>query len=215
MKRLIYRRLGCLILLLLPCSVLAEPHDDLAELMNYLSPIKTLTGDFRQQTLDARQQSLQILSGQFSLMREGPKLIWQTASPDDQILRVRDETLWTIDLALEQLVIQDLGEMLEQSPALLLTGERADIALRYEVELLELTDMESHFALTPRDPSTPVERIEMHFNQGLPERLQLVDSFQQTTLVVFQNLQVNEPLLEELFEFEVPAHFDVIDQRAQ
>jgi len=203
------------VLLGLSAGAVADSRDDLALLMRYLSPIATVSGDFRQQTLDARQQNLQVLSGRFILMREGPTLLWVTTSPENQILRVQNDELWTLELDLEQLLIQDLGLQLEQSPALLLTGSETEIAQQYEVHLLEQSDTDSSFALIPRDPSSPLERIEIQFVQNQPERLRLLDSFQQTTLVVFQNLIINEAISESSFEFDVPAHFDVIDQRAQ
>lgn len=216
MKQVRMCSLVWLALIWVPTVLLAEQrNDDLDLLMRYLSPIETLTGDFRQQTLDARQQTLQVHNGQFALTRSGPLLLWETAAPDQQTLRVRDETLWLLDIALEQLVIQDLGDMWEQSPALLLTGERSEIAQRYDIEAVTETAVESHFILTPRDPSSPVERIEMRFIEGQPEHLRLLDSFQQTTLVVFQNLNINEVLTDSAFEFAVPSHFDVIDQRVQ
>lgn len=203
-----------LINLLMPLQAVANSDDDLAALMSFLTPMTTLSGDFRQQTLDARQQSLQVVTGQFVMMREGPQLLWQTDAPDDQILRVREGTLWSLDLGLEQLVIQDLGQMLAQSPALLLTGSQQEIARQYEVELLAESANDAVFALIPRDPSSTLERIEMRFVAGQPERLRLLDSFQQTTLVVFQNLQMNLPSGDLDFEFEIPADFDVIDQRS-
>lgn len=200
-------------LMCLPLWAWANTDDDLTLLMELLSPIATLSGDFRQQTLDARQQSLQVITGEFVLHRAGPKLLWQTTTPDEQILRVRDDTLWTLDLSLEQLLIQDLGSMLEQSPALLLTGSASDIGQRYAVERLEQTDSDVLFALIPRDSSSAIERIEIRFDRRLPERIRLVDSFQQTTILVFIGLALNEPANDSDFDFDIPDHFDVIDQR--
>lgn len=202
-----------ILLAISPVAVQAESVAALTLLMNYLTPLETLQSDFRQQTLDARQQSLQAFTGQFLLMRNGPRLWWETAAPNEQILRVQNDTLWTLDIALEQLVIQPLGQLWEQSPALLLTGREEEIARRFKVEVLEIEPVAVSFLLIPRDSSHALERIEMRFVDGKPDRIRLLDSFQQTTLLVFQNMVINQLLDEMKFELDIPTYFDVIDQR--
>lgn len=214
MRSLLYGFIGVMLIATLPASALADREAPLSLLMRYLSPITSLQADFRQQTLDARQQSLQAFTGRLLLVREGPQLWWETYAPNEQILRVRDDTLWTLDIALEQLVIQPLGELWQQSPALLLTGSEHEITQRFEVELLENESISASFALIPRNPSDTLERIELRFFEGEPERIRLLDSFQQTTLLVFENRVLNVTIADDQFEFDTPTHFDVIDQRS-
>lgn len=214
MRTLLYGCIGVMLIATLPASALADREAPLSLLMRYLSPISSLQADFRQQTLDARQQSLQTFTGRLLLVREGPQLWWETYAPNEQILRVRDDTLWTLDIALEQLVIQPLGELWQQSPALLLTGSEQEITQRFEVELLENDSISASFALIPRNPSDTLERIELRFFEGEPDRIRLLDSFQQTTLLVFENRVLNVTIADDQFEFDTPTHFDVIDQRS-
>ncbi len=205
--------LGSLLLGLWALPVAAEErHDgDLDGLMERLGDLETLRGQYRQNTLDGSESRIQTLYGEFQLARPD-RLYWYTEPPYEQAIHVADDIIWNYDIDLEQATRQPLTDQWEQSPALILTGSRQQIDQRYRVERTSERDDYATYTLTPRAGGGSVESLSISFSGQMPVSLRLLDSFNQTTVVNFEQLERNVELDEAVFDFDPPDHVDVIEQ---
>lgn len=189
----------------------ASLADDLDALMERLEGLETLRGDFRQSTLDGSETQIQSLRGEFQLARPD-QLYWYTEPPYEQVIYVNNDIIWNFDKDLEQATRQPVTDQWEQSPALVLTGTREQISERYSVEQTHNSGAQSSYELTPLTGGGSLESLAISFDDKEPVSIRLVDSFNQTTLVNFEALEMNVELDESRFEFEPPDGVDVLEQ---
>ncbi|MFY0663945.1 MAG: outer membrane lipoprotein chaperone LolA [Natronospirillum sp.] len=195
-------------------SLLAVPSafaDDIDALMERLSDLETLSTEFRQLTLDAAETSVQTITGTLQLVRPDT-LYWYSNAPYEQAIYVNDGMIWIYDIDLEQAVRQPLEEQWEQSPALVLTGNRDQISARYAVTQTADRPPFATFVLEPLGVSSSIDSLALAFDGNKPTSIRLVDGFNQTTLVNFDNVVMNEPIDASVFQFNPPAGVDVIEQ---
>ncbi|WLD59648.1 outer membrane lipoprotein chaperone LolA [Salinispirillum sp. LH 10-3-1] len=185
--------------------------DDIDALMDRLSDLDTLSTDFRQLTLDAAETSIQTLTGTLQLERPN-NLYWYSNAPYEQAIYVSDGMIWIYDIDLEQAVRQPLDEQWEQSPALVLTGTREQISARYAVTQTADRPPFATFTLEPLGVRSAIDSLALAFDGKKPTSIRLVDSFNQTTLVNFDNVVMNTPIDASVFTFNPPAGVDVIEQ---
>lgn len=194
----------------------AQAEEDATEpglesLMDRLSDLETLRGEFRQNTLDGSERRIQSQRGEFQLARPD-RLYWYTEPPYEQAIYVDDDIIWNYDIDLEQATRQPVTDQWEQSPALILTGTREQIDQRYEVEQTSERGDYATYTLTPRVGDGTVESLSISFDGLVPVSIRLVDSFNQTTVVNFEGLERNVSLDESRFRFEPPDGVDVLEQ---
>lgn len=192
---------------------MGQGSDDSAlnALMTRLEPIRTLNGEFRQETLNESGRRAREQTGEFWLERPD-SLYWLSREPYEQALYVDGETVWVYEADLMQATRQPLDNQLNQSPALVLTGNRSAIDERYVVERINDSQVQVRFRLTPRDDSGQVQELTLGFTGELPEQLILEDSFGQTTEVTFRNLIANAEPPTGIFDFDPPEGTDVLEQ---
>ena len=76
------------------------------------------------------------------------------------------------------------------------------------------TDME-RFLLTPIDNSSNFEQVQLGFEDGILQLLELHDSLGQITIIVMTNIRNNPILADNPFVYEEFPDFDVIDSRTK
>src|SRR5690554_3002529 len=197
-----------LVLLMLTTSALADLAAE--KLQGYLKQMQTLEGSFQQLTLDARGNRMQEAEGSVQLAKPG-RFYWSTEQPFPQVLVSNGTTLWVYDPDLEQVTIQTLDERSTQSPAIILSGEASDLTKHFSINATE-TGKRVVFDLIPLQQDSLFEELSLDFVEGRISALQLTDSLGQKTRVDLTITQFNQPLDNQVFEFEVPSHVDVIQE---
>ena len=197
-----------LVLLMLTTSALADSAAE--KLQGYLKQMQTLEGSFQQLTLDARGNRMQEAEGSVQLAKPG-RFYWSTEQPFPQVLVSNGTTLWVYDPDLEQVTIQTLDERSTQSPAIILSGEASDLTKHFSINATE-TGKRVVFDLIPLQQDSLFEELSLDFVEGRISALQLTDSLGQKTRVDLTITQFNQPLDNQVFEFEVPPHVDVIQE---
>lgn len=198
-------------LVMLSGYLFAEQSVSAAEkLQGYLQQMQTLEGSFQQLTLDARGQRLQEAEGTMLLAKPG-RFYWSTDLPYPQVLVSNGKTLWVFDPDLEQVTIQTLDERSTQSPAIILSGEASDLTKHFSINATE-TGKRVVFDLIPLQQDSLFEELSLDFVEGRISALQLTDSLGQKTRVDLTITQFNQPLDNQIFEFEVPENVDVIQE---
>lgn len=177
-----------------------------ASLADFFHELKTLSADFSQQVVDGNNREIQSANGRMWIRRPG-MFRWDYMQPYQQQLVADGERLWSYDRDLEQVTVQAASEVLTATPAMLLSGERPleDVFDIHEVAV-------QHILLTPKNNDSNVTELRLQFNDSGLQRIAAADTFGNTTIFTFTNVQRNPLLDRQLFMFEPPDGADVVGE---
>ncbi|MFC1589421.1 outer membrane lipoprotein chaperone LolA [Pseudomonadota bacterium] len=191
--------------LIFPVSAMAGEGEQLFE--RFLTQSKTMSADFVQTLRADDNEVLQESKGHFYLSRPG-KFRWNYTSPYEQEIVSDGEHVWVYDVDLQQVTVQKQSASVNNTPMALMEG-RLKLEEAYNVS--ELDHREGIYRLRLSSKSKDVDFSELIVGvdkQGL-QFMQLRDQFEQTTDIVFEKLELNKKLADELFEFTPPEGVDV------
>lgn len=202
-------------MLLLPALALTavSAHADpasVASLKNLLDKSQTLTARFSQLTLDAGGTQLQETAGEMAVQRPG-LLYWHTEGKAEQTIVSDGQkvTLWDPDL--EQATIKKLDPRLNQTPALLLSGDVSKINDSFDITSKQTSNV-IEFTLKPKSRDTLFDTLSLSFGNGVINNMRLVDSVGQRTDILFSGVKANQPVPASKFKFDIPKGADVIQE---
>lgn len=189
-------------------SVPAQAGMGSDRLQHFFDHLTGLKADFAQTVIDAQSVIIQNATGTLQLLRPG-RFRWDYHTPYEQLI-VADGTRVSIyDPDLEQVTVKLLDKTIGNMPALLLSNEQpledsfniTELGVKNKLEWLELD---------PKSHDTSFEKIRLAFNEQTLQTMELVDSFGQTTQLVFTNVQRNPEIDPQVFHFTPPPGVDVI-----
>jgi outer membrane lipoprotein carrier protein len=175
---------------------------------DFFHDLVTLRADFDQQVIDSENRLTQSSSGRMWIKRPG-RFRWDYEQPYRQQLVADGERLWSYDEDLEQVTVRPAAEVLTATPAMLLSGEQP----LEDVFFMEQTDTgtaEQSVRLSPKSDDSNITALALFFSSGSLARIEARDSFGNTTIFSFTNLERNPVLESGLFRFVPPAGADVI-----
>jgi len=190
---------------------LSAQADALANFLARLQQLQSLEADFTQVTRDNTGRTLQQLNGTLTVAKPG-KMRWQTAAPYEQLVVSDGELVWIYDMDLEQVTIRNMDLRVQETPALLLSGDSAQVGQNFTVAESLQGDF-SRYQLTPKDRSQLFEKLEFQYQQQQLESMRIYDAAGQITEIVFARIKTNKPTDHQAFIFDVPEGVDVIDGR--
>ncbi|MCQ4256399.1 outer membrane lipoprotein chaperone LolA [Stutzerimonas stutzeri] len=199
---------SALMLTLTPAQ--ADQADSVKRLTVLLQKAETLTGRFSQLSLDGTGTQLQETSGELALKRPG-QFRWHTDEPMEQLLVSDGKKVWLYDPDLEQVTIQTLDQRLTHTPALLLSGDVSAISDNFDVSHQQAGEVVD-FTLKPKAKDTLFDSLRLSFRGDVINDMQMVDGVGQRTNILFQGIELNQPLKADLFTFEIPEGADVISE---
>ena len=173
--------------------------------------MQSMSADFTQAVFDNRGQLLQQIEGQLAVKTPG-KMHWQTSQEYGQLVVSDGDTLWVYDQDLEQVTIRELAKNVQDTPALLLSGNEGDIDKHFDVIATRLPE-EVRYRLVPKDQSRLFEALDFLYVGDQLASMTILDAAGQVTVVSFTNSMLNPSLDDTLFSFEIPTDTDVIDAR--
>ena len=205
-----HSRCARLLLLLLASLMPALTEAAATEsLKNFIKETRTVRANFSQTLYDKNARTLQESKG--TMLFERPeKFRWTYEKPYEQLIVGDGTQVWFYDQDLNQVTIRQFNIAIGSSPAALLAGSSTiednfvlnELGLQNEIEWLEAI---------PKSKESAFEFIQMGFSpDGMLRIMALRDSFGQTTLLTFSDLEKNPKLPVELFKFTPPANADVI-----
>ena len=202
-------------MLLLPALALTavSAHADpasVASLKNLLDKSQTLTARFSQLTLDAGGTQLQETAGEMAVQRPG-LFYWHAEGKAEQTIVSDGQkvTLWDPDL--EQATIKKLDPRLNQTPALLLSGDVSKISDSFDITSKQTSNV-IEFTLKPKSKDTLFDTLSLSFGNGVINNMRLVDSVGQRTDILFSGVKANQPVPASKFKFDIPKGADVIQE---
>lgn len=180
--------------------------DSVTAFRAFFSSVQSMRGTFTQKTLDEAGEVLETASGTMAIQRPD-RFRWVYESPYRQTIVADGEDLWVYDVALEQVTVRPMDEMLAAGPALLLSGSLA--ALERDFRITDGAEP-GWIALESRNSGWQFDNVRIRMDEGVPTRLELSDTLGQTTVLALGELTVNPSLDASLFRFQPPEGVDVI-----
>ena len=185
----------------------------LEQFKTFVNSTKAAKGEFTQRqvkTMDGAAKVANTSSGTFLFARPG-KFIWTYQKPYEQLLQADGEKLYIYDKDLNQVTIRRLGDALGSSPAAILFGSN-DLEKNFTLKDAGERDGLEWLEATPKTKDTTFERILIGLKDGVPQAMELRDSFGQVSQLTFKKFEKNSPMKPDQFRFEVPKGADVFQQ---
>lgn len=183
-----------------------------ADLASILNTVKSMKANFTQVVYDNHGKATQKSSGKMAMQRPG-KFRWDITKPMPQLIIANETKLWIYDPDLEQVTIRSLKKAAGESPALLLSHDSASLDKDYNVKTIDRNSPEWRwFSLVSKQSGNLFESMQMGFVNNQIREMRLQDNLGHTTVIQFQNIQVNVNLSASLFTFKPSSKVDVIDE---
>ncbi|PUA19641.1 outer membrane lipoprotein chaperone LolA [Glaciimonas sp. PCH181] len=186
----------------------------LEQFKSFVSSTQSAKGEFTQQLVktDSGANKAKVSapsSGTFIFARPG-KFIWTYVKPYEQVLQADGDKLYIYDKDLNQVTTKKLGNALGSSPAAILFGSN-DLEKNFTLKEGQTKDGLEWLEVTPKAKDTTFDQIGIGLRNGLPEAMELRDSFGQVSLLSFKNFVKNPPAPSGGFKFVVPKGADVFN----
>jgi len=172
--------------------------------------LDSFSAEFTHKLFDA-DQVMQEESSRVVRVQRPNRFNLEYRQPYYQLYIADGKELYFYDKDLEQVTVKSQEGMLENTPAMLLSNP-AKLDQLYHVKPQGEEDGLFWYELTPKQQGGSFERINLAFKSNELRIMELLDSFNQTTRLMFKNIQRNPDLNPKLFRFTPPKGVDVIRQ---
>lgn len=189
----------------------AADESALKSFINKLDSLNAMQAQFVQTTRDQHNNALQELTGTLLVAKPG-KMRWQTEPPYSQLVVSDNQSVWFYDEDLEQVTIRDMEQRIQETPALLLSGNTDEIKQNFDITY-QNNGQFSRYSLAPKDSSQLFEKIEFQYYDNTLESMRIYDATGQVTEIVFTEIDLAPQINESTFQFKAPNGVDVIDAR--
>jgi outer membrane lipoprotein carrier protein len=176
----------------------------------FVTQTQSARAQFSQLVVDRNGRTVSQSSGTMLFSRPG-KFRWTYEKPYEQLLVGDGVKLWIYDKELNQVTVRALGQALGNTPAALLAGNN-EIEKFFALKDAGSKDGLEWLEASPKAKDTTFEGIRMGFVGETLKRMELKDSFGQTTTIRFDKLERNPKLGAESFKFAPPKGADVIGE---
>ncbi|HEY9280073.1 MAG TPA: outer membrane lipoprotein chaperone LolA [Eoetvoesiella sp.] len=195
-------------LLLAAAPVIVWSADAPAQLRQFVETVQAATGEFTQQTTSQQGRGKPAQSGQFSFQRPG-KFKWEVKKPYEQLIVSDGKQVFQYDPDLAQVTERGVDKSIGASPAAILFGS-GSLDESFVISALPNSDGLDWLRAKPRSADAGFTYVDIGFKDNLPARLQLLDSFGQTTRIDLSRIVANPKLATNEFQFVPPKGVDVV-----
>jgi len=188
----------------------------LDQFKSFVSSTKSAKGEFTQRVARRDEGGAKALkvsnesSGTFVFSRPG-KFVWEYKKPYEQLLQADGEKLYIYDKDLNQVTVKKLGNALGSSPAAILFGSN-DLEKNFTLKDAGEKNGLEWLEATPKTKDTNFEKIGIGLKDGVPQAMELRDTFGQVSLLSFVKFEKNPSLPQQQFKFVVPKGADLLQQ---
>lgn len=206
-----------LLLLLLTVSlpVAANGNEDqAAALSDRLSDYSTFQASFTQYLADSRGEKVQETKGELKARRPG-YFYWRTEQPMEQVIVSDGKEVTVYDPDLLQATVYPMDQQLSATPALLLSGEVGDLAESFTIQHEKVNSTTERFTLEPRQPDSMFLELRLLFVDGVLDEMRLFDAMEQLSVLMFDDVVLNEDIADERFTIDLDDSVDVIREQGQ
>lgn len=182
----------------------------LDQFKSFVAHTQSAKGEFVQRQVKQGGKPSTPANGMFVFARPG-KFIWTYLKPYEQVLQADGEKLFIFDKDLNQVTVRKLGNAIGSSPAAILFGSN-DLEQNFTLKEVANKDGLEWLEAVPKTRDSTFERINIGLKNGVPEAMELRDSFGQLSLLAFKKFEKNPALAADAFKFVVPKGADVLNQ---
>ncbi len=179
-----------------------------AQLRDFAAKVDSGTGRFSQQTVDAQGGGKRPQSGEFSFRRPG-QFKWAVKKPYEQLIISDGKLVYQYDPDLAQVTERKVDQSIGASPAAILFGS-GSLDDAFSIASLPGKDGLDWLRATPRSADAGFTYVDIGFQRSMPARLELLDSFGQTTRIDLSDIVANPKLASDEFQFVPPKGVDIV-----
>lgn len=178
------------------------------QLKSFVTTVTSATGSFSQYTVNNQGRTQPAQTGVFSFQRPG-KFKWAVQKPYEQLVVSDGRVLFQFDPDLAQVTERKVDAAIGTSPAAILFGS-GSLEQSFDVSSLPSKDGVDWLRAKPRTADAGFSRVDIGMKDNLPVRVELLDSFGQTTRVDLSAINANPTLPAKEFQFTAPKGVDVV-----
>jgi len=179
------------------------------KLDSYFAGVKTIEAGFTQTMVTGTTRE-QVSKGRLYVVSPD-KFRLDYLEPYSQIYIADGKQLISYDQDLEQVIIKPQGEVLTNTPAMVLSNPKR-LETDYTVESQGKWDGQNWYLLTPKRQDTNFEQIRLAFKDKQLLHMELKDSFGQFSRLTFTNMKYNSSIPAKTFTFTPPDGVDIIQE---
>ncbi len=190
--------------------VLASMQLHASELTRYFDKLNSFQATFIQTIFSANNDAKKYSKG-LIVVKSPNKFLLKYVKPFKLLYVADGKKLWSYDEDLEQIVVKEQGDLLINSPAMLLSDAK-NLTKSYRIEKTGVVNGWLWFELTPKQENSNFETVSLAFENNELIAMEMRDNFGQTTHLEFSNIIKNPKLAKHTFKFVPPKGVDVIGQ---
>jgi len=202
-----FRVIIALITLVMPLRLSAQ-DGPIEELDLLLRDISTLSADILQLIVESDGGILEETKIQMRLKKPN-RFYWETIDPFPELIVTNGALLWNYQPDLEQVTIEDWNSDDSELAAQLLNGKTDNLSDEYYIVVINSEETKS-FELSPKMNDNIYNTVSITFINDILDMIHLDGKNGEQTVWQFNNLVMNSPIADSLFEFIVPNDIDVI-----
>ena len=202
-----FRVIIALITLVMPLRLSAQ-DGPIEELDLLLRDISTLSSDVLQLIVESDGGILDETKIQMRLKKPN-RFYWETIDPFPELIVTNGALLWNYQPDLEQVTIEDWNSDDSELAAQLLNGKTDNLSDEYYIVVINSEETKS-FELSPKMNDNIYNTVSITFINDILDMIHLDGKNGEQTVWQFNNLVMNSPIADSLFEFIVPNDIDVI-----
>ena len=202
-----FRVVIALIILVMPLRLSAQ-DGPIEELDLLLRDISTLSADILQLIVESDGGILEETKIQMRLKKPN-RFYWETIDPFPELIVTNGALLWNYQPDLEQVTIEDWNSDDSELAAQLLNGKTDNLSDEYYIVVINSEETKS-FELSPKMNDNIYNTVSITFISDILDMIHLDGKNGEQTVWQFNNLVMNSPIADSLFEFIIPNDIDVI-----
>lgn len=195
--------------LLMFAAAAASAQTAVDTLKEFVRDVKTGRAEFTQTVTSPDGAKKKTSSGKFEFSRPN-RFRFTYLKPFEQVIVADGQKVWIYDADLNQASSRKFSQALGATPAALLAG--GSLEKDFDLAAQPSKDGLHWVEATPKAKEGSFKSVRVGFKGKTLSAIEVVDAFNQRSLLQFSQFVANEPIKPETFVFTVPKGADVIEQ---
>jgi outer membrane lipoprotein carrier protein len=195
--------------LLMVAASAAHAQSAVDTLKDFVRDVKSGRAEFTQTVTSPDGAKKKASSGKFEFSRPN-RFRFTYVKPFEQVIVADGQKVWIYDADLNQASSRKFSQALGATPAALLAG--GSLEKDFDLAAQPAKDGLDWVEATPKAKDGSFKSVRVGFKGKTLSAIEVVDAFNQRSLLQFSQFVANEPIKAETFVFTVPKGADVIEQ---
>ena len=195
--------------LLMFAAAAASAQTAVDTLKEFVRDVKSGRAEFTQTVTSPDGARKKTSSGKFEFSRPN-RFRFTYLKPFEQVIVADGQKVWIYDADLNQASSRKFSQALGATPAALLAG--GSLEKDFDLAAQPAKDGLDWVEATPRAKDGSFKSVRVGFKGKTLSAIEVVDAFNQRSLLQFSQFVANEPIKPETFVFTVPKGADLIEQ---